>query len=227
MKRIVNLTAVIVGLCIAAASLSFTAPKVVAAVAAAVQVVNTPSNPVPITGAVNATVTGSVDAAVTGNVNAAVTGSVGLVPGTTVNVGNAAGNPVLVRDVDRTMEPAFGNNSCSFDSFGRCIVDLYTVPGDKRVVIEHLSGQFFLPAGQSLSGAQVVHGFPGGSYSAPIEHLVPQLIGNPNGNQLFAANHQTRLYFGPGETIRLQVYKDFGNAVGSSSVSFSGYLTNP
>jgi hypothetical protein len=219
MKRIVNLSAVIVGLSVVAASLSFTAPKIAAAVAAAVQVVNTPTNPVPITGAVNA--------AVTGNVNAAVNGNVGLVPGTTVNVGNTASNPVLVRDVDSAVQTVFGNSSCNFDNFGRCIVDLYTVPANQRLVIEHLSGDFFIADGQSLSKAEVVHGLAGGSYTTPIEHLVPHLIGNPSGGQLFAANHQTRLYFGPSQTVRLQVYKNFSSPVGYSTVSFSGYFMTP
>src|SRR5450759_3881323 len=92
MRRIVNFTAVVLALGILAVSLSWVASKPVdAAVAAAVQVVNTPLP-------------------VQGNVNATVTGNVGLTGSPTVTIGNSATSPVPVRDADNAARSPFAGS---------------------------------------------------------------------------------------------------------------------
>src|SRR4051812_46019207 len=79
----------VLSVCGAAAALAF-ASSAVASSTKDVVVTNDATQPVPVTGAVNATVTGSVNATVTGPVNATVTGAVNA------NVTNDAAHPVPV-----------------------------------------------------------------------------------------------------------------------------------
>jgi hypothetical protein len=177
-----------------------------AAAAAAVQVVNTAANPVPVTGAVTATVNGQLT----------------LEPGASVTVANGQAQPVIVRSAG---EPVQGNADCSFTS-GSCEVDFVTVPAGKRLVITHVSGSIFLPSPKELQIAQIVHsaGGVGAAWSSPVEYLAPTLIGTPNTSKMLAFNHQTLIRFEPAETAKLMVYSSNIAPGGFAAIFYSGYL---
>jgi hypothetical protein len=207
MKRALHVTVFAVGALLLGAAFSLIGTKpVAAAVAAAVQVVNTAANPVPVTGSVNAAVSGNVD----------------LAPGATVKVANTT-EPLVVQTTD-SKELVQGNGFCSFTT-GFCTVNFVTVPAGKRLVITHLSGTVFETPDQDLSIAQIVQGFQGTTgFSYPIEYLHPTLSGSPNGGKLLSYSDQTEVIYGPGQIVQLQVYTDYSGAGGYAQVFYSGYL---
>jgi len=210
MRRIIRVAGLVAGVVVLGAAFSLIGTKpATAAAAAAVQVVNTPANPVPVAG----------------TVNAVVSGDVGLAPGATVKVSNTGGAPLIVQDSAGSLrQQVQGNSFCSFVS-GSCTVNFVSVPANKRLVITHLSGEIFETPEQDLSIAQIVQGFAGTTqFSYPVEYLAPTLGGSPNGGKLLQFNHETLVVFGPGQIVQLQVYTDYSGVGGYTSIKYAGYL---
>ena len=209
MRQMIRVAGLVLGTCCIGAALSLIDTKQAdAAAAAAVQVVNTVANPVPVTG----------------TVSALISGDVGLAPGATVKVSTTANEPLMVQVVDSLKQRVQGNANCSFTA-GSCTVNFVTVPPDKRLVITHVSGSIFATTLQNVSTAQIVQGLAGSTaYAYPVEYLAPHLIGNPNGAKVLAYNHETLVTFGPNEIGQLQVYTDHSSAGGYATVMYSGYL---
>jgi hypothetical protein len=208
MNRLISFAAVVIATAGVAAVLTSTPKSANAAVAAAVQVVNTP---LPITGNVNA--------AVTGDVNATVVGPVSLAPGTSVTIGNSAADPVMVQDVGGVKTPwhSFGGAFCNGAG---CLADLGTVPSNYRLVVEHISGAIHTGIGEQLTATVVGHAYLTCCISSNDDYLAPE---GPNEQGFFNVNHQTLMFFNAGDTVRLLVNKT-GSAPGTVNFSVSGYL---
>jgi hypothetical protein len=191
-------------------------PSNIAHAAATLQVfvTNTPSQPVPVLGTVAVS---SLPA------SQSVSG--------TVNVGNPATNPVLVRVVDDVRKPFEADSAGTFA--GLATIHVATVPAGQVVVIEHLSAQISVPAGQQITnctlfsnGVITAFGFFGNSHDLD-ETLLAQFQGTDGQNNFFTVNAQTKMYFGPGDSIDFGVSRApaLGGAGSNVNVFVSGYLT--
>src|SRR5437870_2121818 len=119
-----------------------------------VRVVNTTSDPVPTHAQGTTTIAGTVGFDPKNNL-------VGLAPGSgvcinpscnTVQVGNAADSPVLVRDVDNCARQPFQQmRIMSFSHGSASASTTISVPEGKRLVIEYVSADARFPAGQVVT----------------------------------------------------------------------------
>ena len=152
-----------------------------------VTVVNTPANPVPITGSTT----------VSGNVNATITG--------TPNV-NVANQPV---DVDKARHPVYLNGG-TVSTITQADFDIVTVPAGKRLIVEHIACDAGVPTANDekvrtniavvLPSVGLVTVFP----------LVMAPQGAFSGQDHFVVSQQVHWYFEPGTTIE-------GNMIRNSS----------
>lgn len=187
-----------------------------------VNVVNTPANPVPVTGTVT----------VNGSVTGSVTGTVGLTPGTSVMIDSTVGDPVRVRNVNDAIQPAQASTSCLATTIG-CLPTIYTVPAGKRLVIEYASMRVCILPGQSATlgittttgGQRVTHYLNGTPPAAgPGTFAIGCNGGSPSSE--VATGHQVKLYADAGTSVFLEA--DRSNTVGNAafSMSISGYLVD-
>ncbi len=216
MTYVARMLAGLLALGIVAGGISIIVPERAAATAAAaVQVVNTAANPVPVTG--------NVTAALSGPITATVSGPLTLASGSTVTVGNSALNPVIVQDAATARQPVFGGNGCFFSGAG-CAVDLYTVPAGYRLVVEHVSVNIQLNADQYISNATIGQGIIGPNtpyIGEPLDYFVPQQLA---GTSIYQANFQTLLFYGANQIFRLSLGKTSASGAGAANARFTGYL---
>lgn len=173
-----------------------------------VNVVNTTSNPVP-TQAVGTT---------------AVSGNVSVVNQPTVKIGNTVAAPVAVRDVDNPARHPFQFFATFAKTGGNLIVDnQIAVPSGKRLVIETVTLQAFVPAGQKLLAQLNMVG--GGTFAQHNIVLTPQGGFDFDLLDYFAATETVRLYADSGSAVPLHVTRSSsdGNLWGGS-YTVSGYL---
>jgi hypothetical protein len=126
--------------------------------------VNITNTPLPVSLSGNGTISGNVSATQSGTWNVGITGTPSVNVGTptvtlgtgstvgingSVQVGNPATNPVLVRDLDGPARNPFQVEVCSGTSF-YCpsIPNYFNVPVGQEFVIEYVSGKCEGPAGK-------------------------------------------------------------------------------
>ncbi len=187
-----------------------------------VNVVNSPANPVPVTGSVS----------VTGAVTGTVTGTVGLAPGASVLIDNTVGDPVRVRNVNDAIQPIQARSSCLVNALG-CLPTIYTVPAGKRLVIEYASMNVCVLPGQSatlsiattVGGQSVFHYLNG---TPPAAGPGTASIGCNSGlpSSEVATGQQVKIYADPGTFVVLTGSRN--STVGSANFQFSisGYLVD-
>ena len=174
-----------------------------------VKVVNTPDEPVPVTGITT------------------ITGDISLAPGTSVainntpnvNVVNTADAPVLERDVDNPARQPF-QSSTNFPSS-------FMVPGGKRLVIEFLSARVAFPEPCRMSDLTLstVAGGQGAVY-----YFFPNTIDPVLRARAVVVNQETRIYADPGTQVA--VNGERGCFAGGTlddyigTVTISGYLVD-
>ena len=95
----------------------------------------------------------------------------------------------------------------------------FIVPNGKRLVIEYVSGEGSLPAGNKLLFARLQVETQG---SIVLHRFLPVLTGTEGNVDVFLVSQQTRLYADPGSTVILSVLP--ANAI--FSVTVSGYLVD-
>jgi len=187
-----------------------------------VNVVNTPANPVPVTGTVS----------VTGAVTGTVTGTVGLTAGTSVLVGNTVANPVRVRNVNDAIQPVQAQASCLVGSLG-CLPTIYTVPAGKRLVIEYASMRVCILPGQSATlsiatqvGDQAVFHYLNVTppAAAPGTVAIGCNAGTPSSE--VAVGQQVKIYADAGTGVVLTGSRNSTVGTASFQFSISGYLVD-
>lgn len=106
---------------------------------------------------------------------------------------------------------------------GMPIVDgFFVVPAGKRLVIEYISGQAFLPAGQTLLLSIMCRAQDDG-----VWHYLPATtIGRFGNEDCFQYGGLVRLYADPGSAVALQLSRDSLAGAGAGRVSLSGYLVS-
>lgn len=175
-----------------------------------VNVVNTTSNPVP-TQAVGTTT---------------VAGNVSVVNQPTVKVGNTVAAPVAVRDVDNPARHPFTFFATFSKSGGNFISDnQIAVPSGKRLVIETITLQAWVPAGQKLLAQINMVG--GGTFAQHNIVLTPQGGFDFNLLDYFAATETVRLYADSGSAVPVNVTRNSSDSnLWGGSYTVSGYLVD-
>jgi hypothetical protein len=149
----------------------------------------------------------------------------------TVNVSSSTNAPLLVRDVDNpARQPAvrLADDVNVLVGETQAFKQMYTVPAGKRLVIEFVSVRtFVLPPGQKLF---VEVGVSDGQTTYDI-NLAPTLVGTftvGNGVQgdHSAISQQTRLYANAGDTVRAFVQKNDDVGAGQATITVMGYLVD-
>ncbi len=172
---------------------------------APVTVVNSSSNPVPVTGSVTGTVTGNVTVSNSASQPVPVT---------------ASGTPYVNTVVDHV------NSSTGHCGSGECNVYFPAVPQGKRLVIKHVSGRFVDPAKTMFAAQLLVPLIPAGSYSAQVFLPLPQVV-PPNSN-LFAywslVSQPVEVYVEAGQTPVFGAELDSGS--GFVTATLTGYLVD-
>jgi hypothetical protein len=215
--------------------------------AANVNVVNTPTNPVPTAAQGTTAVTGSVDISGTPTVSLAAgttvgisgTPTVGLASNARVAINSAATVPVFVRSVDDAVRELFHmqtNMTLADGDIGTTA--FFHVPDGKRLIIEHVSASGIIPAGQKLqlNLSTLVNNSHQLGGSVQVTHfLVPQKlgVGDPTSIggsgasiEIFNVSQPTRIYADadPANTsIVFSAGRGVSTGTGSVSISISGY----
>jgi len=202
------------------ATLAVADPAVGAGPGVAVDVVNTPANPVPVTGS--------------------VTGTVELAPDASVLIDNTVADPVRVRSVNDAIQPVQASASCSANPgvLGCAPADFYTVPAGKRLVIEYVSMSTCTLIGGSaqLSITTTV----GGGSATHFVNTAPPATGPgttafacnfPGASSTTAVGQQVRLYADAGTIVFVEgdrANNSIGQISGVESFAFSisGYLVD-
>ena len=150
----------------------------------------------------------------------------------TVNVSSSTNAPLLVRDVDNpARQPVVRLADAVNVIVGetQAFKQMYTVPAGKRLVIEFVSVRtFVLPPGQKLF---VEVGVSDGQTTYDI-NLAPTLVGTftvgTGGNQgdRSAISQQTRFYANAGETVRAFAQKNDDLGAGQATITVMGYLVD-
>jgi hypothetical protein len=238
----------IAGAVVVALALELVAPKAVHAVASAlVTVSNTSSNPVPVTGGVAVTntvpVSGSVNATVTSlpavQLSGTPTVNVASMPNVTASIGgnvpvtnplDGNGNPIPLV----TQNPVSATNA--FDVLDECNVPegqhncsgtIYTVPAGKMAVIQSMSANCQLPAGQNMTLLAINYLAPGGSGDTAYMQPGP-LLASFNGEFVsISQEHLTAYAVGgnSGSNISFAAVTNGGSGA-DCFLELAGYLVN-
>lgn len=105
---------------------------------------------------------------------------------------------------------------------------LFAVPAGKRLVIEFVSFNVYLPAGQDVTYLWVQINNPSrpdATFYFPATFQASDFVGGQDVYQFVAAS-PTRLYADPGSTVELAVRRTSDVGEGLASVSVSGHLVN-
>ena len=188
--------------------------RVVAQAPAPVTVVNTP---LPVTGDMHISATSHRPLPV----ELTHMPTVGLAGGASVLVGNPLSNPVNIRDATEAMQPVSVGQAFPFSLPPGGVfqqMGFFTVPAGKRLVIEYVSGQCNLPAGQTFWVQLVTPGsFINTSQSNPASSV------NASSATL---GHVVRKYVDQGATLLVSVFRSDTTGSGSCFVSVEGHLVN-
>ena len=127
---------------------------------------------------------------------------------------------VLNRDTDNPARHAVGNTlHLVSESLGTILIgSLYTVPANKRLVVEHLSAS--ANTGHDANGYDIeVDTVQNGSQVATYFNEVPDAA------PYSAASQSVRLYGDPGTVVSVNVFPS-SHSLPDINVSFSGYLVD-
>ncbi len=164
---------------------------------------------------------------VSGTVSAQQSGpwTVGLTNGNIVLVGNPAGNPVLVRNVDMVNEPVqvpFQIDLCSEIGSACASPDSFLVPSDRRLIVEYVSGTCV--TNPLANNRFEIHLFTVAGGTPPVNHSfhAVQESSAPDGPFfLFDVTQPTRIYADPGSYVQLSL--SFGPGTGACTLALSGF----
>ena len=177
------------------------------------------SSPLPVTGDVNIGNTPTVNAQQSGSWNVGINGM------PTVKVDNTA-NPLFVRDVDNPASQPF-QAATSFGIAAQQIRGggvLTTVPLGKRLVIEHVSVRARVQPNQKLAEAEILIAVANNNNGGhPIDYYFAL---NDQGDNLFMANQQVRLYADPGTEVQVAATRNASDGSGFVYFSISGYFVD-
>jgi hypothetical protein len=143
----------------------------------------------------------------------------------TVQVGNTAANPVLMRDVDRSSKTPYNAKILVPIADGQDFVfsdPSLVVPAGKRLVIKYASVDVEVPVGQVVSGSLVVTT----QSQIPYQFILNRQA-SPNGTtDVFLAAQLLEIWLEPGAKINVEINRNSTLGGGGAIVTISGYLEN-
>ena len=154
-----------------------------------------------------------------------ITGTPGVnissLPAVNLN-GNSSASGIWTRNVNDAVQPIQVNLPVDLlaGQFPSSDV-IYSVPANRRLVIEYASAGCSIPAGQAIA-VSFVTGL-GGSYTYPA--LQSSFPAPPGAKPYTATGHPVRLYADPGTNVGYSLARTDASGVASCGVQFSGYLT--
>lgn len=179
-----------------------------------VNVVNTPANPVPVTGS--------------------VTGTVGLAPGSSVSIANTPtvilGSPLPLPTTASIKQPIQVNGGGSITGLGLNFT-LYVVPVGKRLIVEHFSSEAGVVSGTTVNRYLLgVAPDPSNPGTVNFAHFVAPAFSSPcgtcvSGQSEVVASQALRMYVEAGQALVVGI--TFSGSVGPNAFAFasvSGYL---
>jgi hypothetical protein len=190
----------------------------------AVQVVNTPADPVPTAAQGTTLVGGNVAVTNTAN-NPVPTAAQGTtLVGGNVAVTNDLTNPVVVRDADQPAKQAFQADEIAPIAAGSdAVAFFFSVPIGHRLVIQHVTATISDSPGvphlftvlTTLNNQQGLHAIK-----------VDDVGTFPNGLAAAVASQEVQFYADGGTNVRLLVVRGTTTGPASARVTLSGYLVN-
>ena len=179
-----------------------------------VNVVNSPSNPVPVTGS--------------------VTGTVGLAQGSSVSIANTPtviiGSPIPLPTTASIKQPIQVQGGGSVSGLG-LNTTLYVVPAGKRLIVEHFSSEAGMASGTTVNRYLLgVAPDPGNPSTVNFAHFIAPTFTSPCGSCVggqveVVASQPIRMYVEAGQALVVGI--TFSGSVGPSAFAFlgvSGYL---
>ena len=144
---------------------------------------------------------------------ATLAGGCATVPTSDVNVINSRENPALVRALPPQGWETFQHTASLTNTID---VSIFTVPADKRLVIEFVSG--FCNSTQGVP-VQTVR------LSGSVDHfLTPHVFATGTGTSFAVITQQTRIYANPTAIVKLAVFPTSNSSTTTCSISLSGHL---
>jgi hypothetical protein len=172
-----------------------------------VKVVNTTSEPVPVTGNVTASVSGNVTI---GN-TVPVTGAVA--------VSNSESSPLIIRDLDRaTLQPFVVTMH-----FG----DSFTVPQNKILVLEYVSGFIDTTASAPEPYFFTYPTAPDGVSSPGAVFVPASRFSDDPSFRRWIFNSETKAYFKPGQRVYVYTGPSLNGQFSSSLTIIGHYVNTP
>jgi hypothetical protein len=154
-------------------------------------------------------------------------GSVGAFETNDVRVINTKSEPVPTEDIsDARREPlqAARNVLMNAGSNVTPLLDIVTVPSGKRLVIEQVSMIGQVPPGKVVPTFCLITVASGGGFQHDfLVNVQPPAV---NGDALFRASQQVRLYADPGTPVRTTFVRSSPSGKATFSVTLSGYLVD-
>src|SRR5262245_45491103 len=134
-------------------------------------------------------------------------------PAGDVVVVNSTQNPVPVRSAAPQGWETFQHTASITNTID---VTIFTVPADKRLVIEFVSG--FCSTSQNVPVHTV-------RLSGSADHFfTPQVFPTGQGTSFAVITQQTRIYANPGAALKLAVFPTSNSSTTTCSVSISGHF---
>ncbi len=121
-------------------------------------------------------------------------------------------------------QPFQANVSISLPSGTEGQNGFVTVPAGKRLVIEYVSGQAFLPSGQKALFSAIVS--LQGQNTGTWHYLESTAVGPFGGQDCFQCGRPVKLYADAGTTVMLRTDRDSPTGSGQSRMTLSGHLLN-
>lgn len=182
-----------------------------------VNVINNPDHPVPTRAQGTTAINGTVQAEQSGNWNVAITGT------PTVQLGNTSDNPVWVRDVDNPARQPFSQNLTLTLPQGQQLGLIgFQVPDGKRLVIEFISANSEVPAGEKdVFLIQALANSIGYTH-----YLTATYQANFSGFDSFVISQPIRMCADPSTTVRFQLVRSAATDNGGFTFNVSGYLVD-
>ncbi len=154
-----------------------------------------------------------------------ITGTPGVnvssLPAVNLN-GNSSTSGVWTRNVNDAVQPVQASlpaDMLAGQFFSSGVI--YSVPANRRLVMEYASAGCSLPAGQAIT-VNFVIGL-GGSYAYPS--LQSSFPAPPGAKTNAAIGQPVRLYADPGTNVGWSLARTDNSGIASCGIQFSGYLT--
>jgi hypothetical protein len=127
-------------------------------------------------------------------------------------------------EVDNPKHPFQANAEISLPTGTEGQNGFVNVPTGKRLIIEYVSGQAFLPTGQKALFSVIVslQGQPTGT----SHFLESTAVGAFGGQDCFQCGRLVRLYADPGTIVMLRTDRDSPTGAGNSRMTLSGHLVD-